>query len=375
MADAELNGVIINLISSRKLDTMTSEEKLRFILDEVKKGSVLVLERGLTAEEEIDLIKAKMLEINHNTFIGIEMQSYSSRDLETSSWLSRILGRTKVPKMSVIGPASLLRTIHKDGSMIQTMVLTSESISRKIPEEPSQESGESVPEGELGSETETITEPTTQNESAGEDVGEPESTNTSVAPEQVLTPPEPPEGVPIEEINEPPMEPNQSPESDFEPAPAHESTTPDYYDDSTPPEQDYTVPLEPAPEETQPQEPAEATPLSLDDIETARGQMEYAEPYNPPMENSGQQPEEQPVNPIDGTEQIQPQESAQPETTEYPAEPPVETLEQEQPIENHEDATEQGPASENEPPEQPEPEAPPQEGVGFLYRRLKTEEE
>jgi hypothetical protein len=129
------SGVKINLISSRKLDSMTSREKLRFILDEVKRGTVLVLERGLTAVEEIDLIKATMSEINHETFIGIEMQSYSSRDLAAESWFSRVLGRTRVPKMSVIGPANLLKTIHKNGNIIQAMILTGESITREIPEE------------------------------------------------------------------------------------------------------------------------------------------------------------------------------------------------------------------------------------------------
>jgi hypothetical protein len=124
----EETGVRINLISSRKLDSMSSEEKLRFILDEVKRGSVLVLERGLTAVEEIDLIKSTMSEIDHQTFIGIEMQSYSSDDVRAGSWFSKLLGRTNVPRMSVIGPANLLKTIQKDGNMIQAMILTGKSI-------------------------------------------------------------------------------------------------------------------------------------------------------------------------------------------------------------------------------------------------------
>ncbi len=129
------NGVKINLISSRKLDSMSSEEKLRFIISEVKKGTVLVLERGLTATEEINLIKATMSEIDHQTFIGIEMQSYSSDDLASrGGFFSRLLGRAKVPKMSVIGPANLLKTIHKNGSMIQAMILTGKSIVSEIPD-------------------------------------------------------------------------------------------------------------------------------------------------------------------------------------------------------------------------------------------------
>jgi hypothetical protein len=124
----EAEGVRINLISSRKLDSMSSDQKLAFILDEVRRGTVLVLERGLTAVEEINLIKATMSAIDQDTFIGIEMQSYSSDDIRRGSWLDKLLRRVKLPKMTVIGPADMLQTIHKDGSMVQAMILTSKRI-------------------------------------------------------------------------------------------------------------------------------------------------------------------------------------------------------------------------------------------------------
>ncbi len=124
----EAEGVLINLISSRKLDQMSSDQKLGFILDEVRRGTVLVLERGLTAIEEINLIKATMSAIDQDTFIGIEMQSYSSDDIRRGSWLDKLLRRVKLPRMTVIGPADMLQTIHKDGSMVQAMILTSKKI-------------------------------------------------------------------------------------------------------------------------------------------------------------------------------------------------------------------------------------------------------
>ena len=42
------NGISFNLVSRRKLNELTSDEKLKFILKEVKKGKILVLEYGLT---------------------------------------------------------------------------------------------------------------------------------------------------------------------------------------------------------------------------------------------------------------------------------------------------------------------------------------
>ena len=125
---AQKAGININLISIEKLNQMGSWEKIKFILNEVKRGNVLVLERGLTAREEADLIKTTMSNIDHDTFIGIEMQSYSKEDVKKGSWLSKLLGRKQPPRMSVIGPADLLKTIHKDGNMIQAMILTRESI-------------------------------------------------------------------------------------------------------------------------------------------------------------------------------------------------------------------------------------------------------
>ena len=179
------SGVKINLISSRKLDNMSSEQKLRFILDEVKRGTVLVLERGLTAVEEIDLIKATMSEIDHQTFIGIEMQSYSSDDVKASTgWFSKLIGRARVPRMSVIGPANLLKTIQKNGTMIQAMILTGKTI---VSETSSGES-EVVTEGSESVSDAPLAEPVTTDEEAfeqDEDTSEEDDTESPPLAEPV----------------------------------------------------------------------------------------------------------------------------------------------------------------------------------------------
>ena len=121
-------GVRINLISIEMLAELSSNQKIRFILNEVKQGNVLVLEQGLTAEEEAELIKTTMSSIDQDTFIGIEMQSYSREDVRKGNWLDKLLRRKQPPRMSVIGPASLIRTVHKDGNVIQAMILTHDTI-------------------------------------------------------------------------------------------------------------------------------------------------------------------------------------------------------------------------------------------------------
>lgn len=120
------NGVSINLISRESLESFRSRDKVNFVLNEVKAGKVLVLEMGLSAIEEAKLIEQTMRSIDHETFIGIEIQSHARE--EAGNWLDRLLKRKKTPRMAVIGPANLLRTIHKDGNIIQTMLVTKEQV-------------------------------------------------------------------------------------------------------------------------------------------------------------------------------------------------------------------------------------------------------
>lgn len=123
-------GVPINLISKESIAGFDSEERVTFVLEEVKQGKVLILEMGLSAVEEANLIEQTMRQIDHETFIGIEIQSYSKAfpRVDEGTWLDRLLKRKKTPRMAVIGPASLLRTIHKDGNVIQTMLVTREHV-------------------------------------------------------------------------------------------------------------------------------------------------------------------------------------------------------------------------------------------------------
>jgi uncharacterized protein len=116
------DGVSINLVSSERLDVMTPEEKLDFILQEVIAGKILVLEHGLTPQEEAELIAVCMAKIDLETFIGIEMQSYGVE--RHKNLLQKLLsgGATRT-RMAVIGPASRLTTVRKDSNEIQARIL------------------------------------------------------------------------------------------------------------------------------------------------------------------------------------------------------------------------------------------------------------
>ncbi|MBN1859978.1 MAG: DUF2073 domain-containing protein [Candidatus Thermoplasmatota archaeon] len=113
-------GISFHLISRQKLEHLSSTEKLQYILNEVKEGRILVLEHGLTPSEQAKLIEHTMKEINHDTFIGIEIGGYET---EKIGFFQRVFGVTKKPRMTVIGPAHLLKMVHKDNDMIQTTII------------------------------------------------------------------------------------------------------------------------------------------------------------------------------------------------------------------------------------------------------------
>ena len=114
------DGISFNLVSRNKLDKLSSSEKLKFILSEVKKGKILVLEQGLTAIEQTNLIENTMKEIEQDAFIGVEMESYNP---ENSSFIHKLLKIPKKPRLTLIGPANLLKTIHKDNNIIQVKII------------------------------------------------------------------------------------------------------------------------------------------------------------------------------------------------------------------------------------------------------------
>jgi hypothetical protein len=113
-------SIAVNLVSRQKLERFTSDEKITFILKEVQNGKVLVLEEGLTAIEQSDLIEKTMKEIKQDTFIGIEMEGYKE---EKTSFFKKLLGVIQKPRMTVIGPAHLLKTVNKDNNMIETKII------------------------------------------------------------------------------------------------------------------------------------------------------------------------------------------------------------------------------------------------------------
>ena len=116
------DGVQIDLISGSRMDGLARMEKIRLILDGVRDGNIVILEEGLSPEEESRLIEVTMTEISPDEFNGIEIETYPRSETADASFLDRLMGRESTNKLTVIGPANQIETLHKDETIIQTLV-------------------------------------------------------------------------------------------------------------------------------------------------------------------------------------------------------------------------------------------------------------
>ncbi|EMA55103.1 DUF2073 domain-containing protein [Halococcus salifodinae] len=117
------SGVQIDMISGERMDGLTSMEKIRLILDGVHEGNIVILEEGLDPDEESKLIEVTMTEISPDEFTGIEIETYpGTEQQQTGGFFDRLFGRESRTKLTVIGPANRLETLHKDETLISTLV-------------------------------------------------------------------------------------------------------------------------------------------------------------------------------------------------------------------------------------------------------------
>ncbi len=115
-------GVQIDLISGERMARKATMEKIRMILDGVHEGNIVILEDGLTPDEESRLIEVTMSEISPDEFAGIEIETYPRGEATDGGWIDRLMGRENTSKLTVIGPANRIETLHKDETLIKALV-------------------------------------------------------------------------------------------------------------------------------------------------------------------------------------------------------------------------------------------------------------
>ncbi|GAA0222677.1 DUF2073 domain-containing protein [Haladaptatus pallidirubidus] len=117
------DGVQIDLIGGERMAGKTSMEKIRMILDGVHDGNIVILEEGLSPDEESKLIEVTMAEISPDEFSGIEIETYPRSKTSDNGLLGRLMGReSSSSKLTVIGPANQIETLHKDENLISALI-------------------------------------------------------------------------------------------------------------------------------------------------------------------------------------------------------------------------------------------------------------
>ena len=117
-----MQGVRIDLISEERLSRMTSMEKVRLILDNVRGGTIVILETGLSPDEQSALIEMTMQEILPDGFSGIEIETYPGKQRPAGVFARFMRGEDEHRRMTVIGPANQLKMIRKDKDLISAWI-------------------------------------------------------------------------------------------------------------------------------------------------------------------------------------------------------------------------------------------------------------
>ena len=123
----------LQFIPYSEIEGLSSIGRIRKILNTAKENKIVLLEGRLKKEEETELIKTTMEEIN-DEFKGIELAIINS-DSKTSDLITKmrkglanmLMGNRQ--GLTIVGPASIVKEIKKDPNKIE--LLTSNSKRKK----------------------------------------------------------------------------------------------------------------------------------------------------------------------------------------------------------------------------------------------------
>ncbi|MDD1773963.1 MAG: DUF2073 domain-containing protein, partial [Methanobacterium sp.] len=102
--EPEVTGLKMDFLSSTALNNRTSLEKISMIVERVKNGDLVVIEGGLTPEEEAELIETTMREIDVDNFMGIDIYTLEKDKISFFG-----LSRKKTVGITIIGPANVMK--------------------------------------------------------------------------------------------------------------------------------------------------------------------------------------------------------------------------------------------------------------------------
>jgi len=125
--------VTLQFMPYSEIEALSSVGRIRKLLTVAKQNKIVLLQGRLKKDEEAELIKATMEEINKE-FKGIELavinpksETLSGFDKFKSDFVEMLLGDRS--GMTIIGPANVVKSIKKDPDKIE--LLTKERKKKK----------------------------------------------------------------------------------------------------------------------------------------------------------------------------------------------------------------------------------------------------
>ena len=117
----------LQIVPYSEIENLSSVGRIRKLLTLAKEEKIVLLQGRLRKEEEVELIKATMEEINKE-FKGIElavMDSFKRKNLRgvdklKNGFLNMVLGNRQ--GLTIIGPASIIKEVKKDPQNLQLII-------------------------------------------------------------------------------------------------------------------------------------------------------------------------------------------------------------------------------------------------------------
>jgi len=133
-------GLTLQFVPYVEIETLSSLGRIRKLLNVVKEEKIVLLEGRLTKDEEAELIKTTMEEINSD-FKGIELAVIypegQNNDLfkkVKQQFINMLLGDRQ--GLTILGPASVVKEIKKDPNKIQLFTTDPKSKRKSRSKEP-----------------------------------------------------------------------------------------------------------------------------------------------------------------------------------------------------------------------------------------------
>lgn len=112
MAEIEIEFISSDVMKSKSVD-----ERMKYILDNVKDNKILVIEESMSPQEEAALIEETMKQVSKK-FQGIEVSTLREKTEDgLKEKLIRLLGGS-TGGITVIGPSKLVKRIKKEPQQI-----------------------------------------------------------------------------------------------------------------------------------------------------------------------------------------------------------------------------------------------------------------